>query len=190
MAKLGEVASVIRGAQITAAELRQMTGGADSDFRYITVSGIGVAGLLTDGCQRISEPPERFRRFVIEQKCVVLSKFAPFKAALVEPDAGGRYLAGGNLYIICADESAVTSEYLCTYLLGATAQSRLKSLAKGTVLPNLSAESLRDMNLPEQTANERARISSEFRRLRAEVARRQTELMHAESAIGAFLERM
>ena len=186
MATLGEIATVIRGAQATAADLRHLASEKHTQFRYIAVANISAEGLLTGICPMISDPSQRFGRFIIEKKCLVLSKFAPFKAAVIEPKAE-KYLVGGNMYIIYADENTVSAEYLCAYLLSAEGQKRLHSLAKGDALRTVSADALRTMEIPAQTAAEQTRIADEFCRLRGAVAQKQAELSDAADELQRFL---
>ena len=188
--KFGSVIGIMRGAQLSSAEVEQLHSETETEFRYLAPSGI-KDGMIDEDLPYLTSIDKQLERFCLKPNDIILSKIgAPFKVALVRPSEGQKILANGNLYIIRMKEENkkdVDPCYVKVFLESCTGQKVLKRISGGSLMPNVSAEAIKNMDISLPNMPQQKEIAARYLTTADEVVRLRRQLKTALEELGDIL---
>ena len=177
-----------RGAQITAKELDSLVTEEDTGIKYLMLSDI-QNGMISDHLKYLDDPDRRYYKYFIENKNLVLSKNgAPFKVAVAEVGEDEHIIGNGNLFIIELDETKANPYYIKAFFDSEIGSLSLQKIAVGAAIPNISAESLKNLIIPLPSMEKQERIAETYQAKVAEIKVLKLRLQKAQEAIKNIFE--
>lgn len=184
----GVIKEVLRGAQLSAAELEALTSAEPTDCQYLALSSI-KHGIIDDDLPYLSSIDERLRRYCLQKNDIILSKIgSPFKVAVAAPSERQNILGNGNLFIIRVDESIADPYYIKIFLESELGQSLLMRNAAGAAMPNLSIESIKKLPISLPPLARQQELAQRYLAKADEVALLRRKLDAALDALGHVLD--
>ncbi len=139
---------ITRGAPLKASELDEMISEELTDTQYLMLANI-QNGMISEDLPYLKEIDPKLDKYCIGNRNLLLSKNgAPFKVAVAEVEEERKILGNGNLFIIELDEEKVNPYFIKAFFDSEAGTTVLKSIAVGTIIPNISAESLKKLIVP------------------------------------------
>lgn len=169
-----------RAAQLKAAELDVLFTDEPSDVRCLQVINI-KNGTVEKNLPYLKELDAKYKKHLISEEVFIISKNGPyFKTTVLTPRKGEKILVNGNVYVLKLDLNKIDPYYLIAFFESDLGQSYLKSLAVGTVLPVISVETLKKMQIPLPDMEQQQAVSKEYCRITSEVIHLREELEKAD----------
>ena len=175
--------SINRGSMITSTELDELASSDDTGYQYLMLQNI-QDGVVDTNLPTLSKIDEKYKKYCIHDKNLILSKISPFKVAMAHVPEGKTILANGNLYFIELDESKVNLIFVEFFLQSEAGMAQLNRYAKGTAMKSISIQDLMKIKIPALPLNEQNRIAEKYETLCEEliVLQKQTELIKDKKA--------
>ena len=105
---------------------------------------------------------EKYKKYCLKSNNLIISKSGlPYKVAVSEITEN-EVLVNGNLYIITIDESQANPFYIKAFLDSKKGQYLLKRSSVGSVIPNISVEAIKNLQIPLPDMPEQNRIANLF----------------------------
>ena len=188
--KFGSVIKrITRGAQLNASQLDKLVTEKNTGLKYLMLSDIRD-GIISEDLKNLSEVESRLEKYFIPDGALLLSKNgAPFKVAVAEIKEGEKILGNGNLFIIELDRDRVNPYYLKAFFHSEIGSTLLKKISVGSTLPNISAESLKNLSIPLPSMKKQNKIAEMYQAKVDEVKVLQRRLNKAQEELrGIFGE--
>lgn len=174
---------ITRGAPLNASQLDEMVSEEPTDTQYLMLSNI-QNGIISNDLPYLKDCDPKLEKYCIKKGNMLLSKNgAPFKIAVADMDDGRRVIGNGNLFIIELDEERVNPYFLKAFFDSDKGIAVMKSISVGTIMPNISAESLKNIKVPLPPMEKQLEIAhlyqakqDEIKILRLRLERAQSEL--------------
>ena len=190
--KFGDIIKILRGAQLSSADLDGLRSEKPTEFRCLALGNI-KDGMIDDNLPYLTVIDGKLLRFCLQPNDIVLSKIgvttgnhgdATFKVALATPLDGQKILAMGNCFIIRVDEAAADPCYIKAFLESTIGQKVLRRISGGSAMPNLSAEAIKNMDISLPRLEQQQEIAKRYRAQADEVVRLRRQLATALDQLG------
>lgn len=159
------VKSITRGAQVKASYLDENRASEPTPYRYIMISNISDGDISFTNNQYLKDIQANVKKFCIRNNSIVLTKTGSpdFKSAVVQVAEGMEILATGNMFIIEIDEKKANSYYLQALFDSELGRALFKSIYVGSVIPTISLEKLRKLEIPLPSLEEQNIIGEKYK---------------------------
>ena len=159
------VKSITRGAQVKASYLDENRAGEPTPYRYIMISNISDGDISFTNNQYLKDIQANVKKFCIRNNSIVLTKTGSpdFKSAVVQVAEGMEILATGNMFIIEIDEKKANPYYLQALFDSELGRALFKSIYVGSVIPTISLEKLRKLEIPLPSLEEQNIIGEKYK---------------------------
>ena len=159
------VKSITRGAQVKASYLDENRASEPTPYRYIMISNISDGDISFTNKQYLKDIQANVKKFCIRNNSIVLTKTGSpdFKSAVVQVAEGMKILATGNMFIIEIDEKKANSYYLQALFDSELGRALFKSIYVGSVIPTISLEKLRKLEIPLPSLEEQNIIGEKYK---------------------------
>lgn len=146
--KLGEIADIMRGAQISKEEEIQLSQQPATHY-WLNIRNIENGTISFDRCSMLSPRSSDWEeKFEIQEDDIILtSKGAVLKVCIVEPDVPKAFLCG-NLTRIRVKKEHYSPYVLYEFLNSQEGRAVLESIQSGTTIKVLNNTNLREMPIP------------------------------------------
>lgn len=151
--ELGKACKISRGSLLRANELDQMISETNTSIRYITPKDIVSEFIDLDTVASLKEDLD-YKIPKIGKNTIIMSKLAPFKAAMVRDMEKKDILCNGNLYMIVSRDERINPIYLMSYLNSSVGQRELDKIVKGNTIKTISISDLSGIQIPILSKNE------------------------------------
>ena len=161
----GIVKSITRGAQVKASYLDENRASEPTPYRYIMISNISDGDIFFTDNQYLNDIQANVKKFCIRNNSIVLTKTGSpdFKSAVVKVEEGTEILATGNMFILEIDETKVNPYYLQALFDSELGRALFKSIYVGSVIPTISLEKLRKLEIPLPSPEEQNIIGEKYK---------------------------
>ena len=159
------VKSITRGAQVKASYLDENRASESTPYRYIMISNISDGDIFFTDNQYLKDIQANVKKFCIRNNSIVLTKTGSpdFKSAVVQVAKGMEILATGNMFIIEIDEKKANPYYLQALFDSELGRALFKSIYVGSVIPTISLEKLRKLEIPLPSLEEQNIIGEKYK---------------------------
>ena len=159
------VKSITRGAQVKASYLDENGASAPTPYRYIMISNISDGDISFTDNQYLKDIQSNLKKFCIRNNSIVLTKTGSpdFKSAVVQVAEGMEILATGNMFILEIDEIKANPYYLQALFDSELGRALFKSIYVGSVIPTISLEKLRKLEIPLPSLEEQNIIGEKYK---------------------------
>ena len=159
------VKSITRGAQVKASYLDENRAGEPTPYRYIMISNISDGDISFTNNQYLKDIQANVKKFCIRNNSIVLTKTGSpdFKSAVVQVSEGMEILATGNMFILEIDEKKANPYYLQALFDSELGRALFKSIYVGSVIPTISLEKLRKLEIPLPSLEEQNIIGEKYK---------------------------
>ena len=159
------VKSITRGAQVKASYLDENRAGEPTPYRYIMISNISDGDIFFTDNQYLKDIQANVKKFCIRNNSIVLTKKGSpdFKSAVVKVAEGTEILATGNMFILEIDETKANPYYLQALFDSELGRALFKSIYVGSVIPTISLEKLRKLEIPLPSPEEQNIIGEKYK---------------------------
>ena len=159
------VKSITRGAQVKASYLDENGASAPTPYRYIMISNISDGDISFTDNQYLKDIQSNLKKFCIRNNSIVLTKTGSpdFKSAVVQVAEGMEILATGNMFILEIDEKKANPYYLQALFDSELGRALFKSIYVGSVIPTISLEKLRKLEIPLPSLEEQNIIGVKYK---------------------------
>lgn len=180
---------ITRGAPIKAAVLDEMVSDEPTDTQYLMLANI-QKGMISEDLPYLKELDTKLNKYCIGNRNLLLSKNgAPFKVAVAEIEENRKILGNGNLFIIELDETKVNPYFLKAFFDSETGEAALSSIAVGSTMPNISAESLKKLIVPLPSLDKQNEVANLYQAKQDEIKVLQLKILKAQNELrGIFGE--
>ena len=159
------VKSITRGAQVKASYLDENRASEHTPYRYIMISNISDGDIFFTDNQYLKDIQANVKKFCIRNNSIVLTKTGSpdFKSAVVQVAEGTEILATGNMFILEIDETKANPYYLQALFDSELGRALFKSIYVGSVIPTISLEKLRKLEIPLPSLEEQNIIGEKYK---------------------------
>ena len=183
------IKEILRGAQLTATQLEELTTDEPTEFQYLALGNIKNGMIDDEALPHLVSLEDRYLRYCLQPNDIILSKIGnPFKVALAAPSAKQKILGNGNLFVIRVDESVADPCYVKVFLESGLGQSLLMRSAVGSVMPNLSVEAIKNLPISLPPLEQQREIAMRYLAKADEVAMLRRKLAIALDALEHILD--
>ena len=154
-----------RGAMGRSQDFDEIMSEQPTSIRYLRLQDI-ESGRILDSMPYLSSLPDRLQRAVLPDKALIISRNAPFKVALYEQQGDQQVVASGNMFFIELNQDVVDPLWVEAFFHSKLGQESLLRVSGGSVIRNLSIESLKNLKLPKVSLEEQAVVVEEFSALK------------------------
>ena len=159
------VKSITRGAQLRASDFDENKSNEPTDYRYIMLSNINDGDIYFTDNQYLKDIQPNLKKFCVRNNSIVLTKTgsADFKSAVVQVAEDTEILATGNMFILEIDETKANPYYLQALFDSELGRALFKSIYVGSVIPTISLEKLRKLEIPLPSIEEQNIIGEKYK---------------------------
>ena len=159
------VKSITRGAQVKASYVDENRASESTPYRYIMISNISDGDIFFTDNQYLKDIQANVKKFCIRNNSIVLTKTGSpdFKSAVVQVAEGMEILATGNMFILEIDEKKANPYYLQALFDSELGRALFKSIYVGSVIPTISLEKLRKLEIPLPSLEEQNIIGEKYK---------------------------
>ena len=180
-----------RGAGIASSRLNKMFTEAYGNCKYLQINNLSQGAIKGD-LQDININKEEFRKFILDENDLVLTKNGlPFKS-MVYRGIDKEILVSGNMYIIKIDREKYNPVFLSKFFESKFGQNVLIDLSKGTNIKTISIKDLRRLQIPDIDIEEQDELVDSLKdielgilHLEEEIQRKKAEISNL---LGSFLK--
>ncbi len=161
---------ITRGAGLTAGKLDELITSEPTSYQYLSLVDISPEGIISNNLKYISDVEPRLRRYCIKNHDLIIAKNSkPYKIAVAEVADDIVLLANGSVFIITLDETKVNPYFIKAFLESPQGQAELNSITKGSIMPCIIIEGLRDLIIPLLPMNEQEEIAMKYQYVQDEI---------------------
>jgi type I restriction enzyme M protein len=183
--RLGEFASIKRGAPLTAADLDKISTIESTENQYLMLADISE-GIISDELHFITKIEASLDKYTIKERNLILSKIgAPFKVAILDKRET-KILANGNLYIIEVDEKKANPYYLQAFLQSNEGQRLLSTRAAGIQFATIGIKNLSDLEIPLPSIEQQNALGKKMKDAILDIKRYNRELEKTRTMISSL----
>ena len=142
-----EIGTVLSGFQYTSKTATELEPG-EGNISVIKVANIDDGEVDYSDLISLKIDEERIEKYLLRNNDILITtKGTKINVAVVENIDERKIIPYNNLMIIRITSKEVLPQYLCSFLCSETGQSLLKSLQTGSIVINITKNSLMDMNV-------------------------------------------
>ena len=139
---------ISRGAPIMASQLDAFSSEEDTGIDYLTLSDM-QDGLIQKDLKHMTEIPEGYRKYLIEDGSIILSKVGrPAKVGLASVPEGRQLMATGNMFVLELDKKKINPYYLLAFLDSPEGNALMNLFYVGMTVPSIRIQSLKEIKIP------------------------------------------
>ena len=159
------VKSITRGAQVKASYLDEYRASEPTPYKYIIISNISDGDVFFTDNQYLRDIQSNVKKFCIRNNSIVLTKTGStdFKSAVIQVKEGTEILATGNMFILEIDETKANPYYVQALFDSNLGRALFKSIYVGSVIPTISLEKLRKLEIPLPSPEEQNIIGKKYK---------------------------
>ena len=159
------VKSITRGAQVKASYLDENRASEPTPYKYIMISNISDGDVFFTDNQYLKDIQSNVKKFCIRNNSIVLTKTGStdFKSAVIQVKEGTEILATGNMFILEIDETKANPYYVQALFDSELGRALFKSIYVGSVIPTISLEKLRKLEIPLPSPEEQNIIGEKYK---------------------------
>mgnify|MGYP000847820643 CR=1 FL=1 len=159
------VKSITRGAQVKASYLDEYRASDPTPYKYIIISNISDGDVFFTDNQYLRDIQSNVKKFCIRNNSIVLTKTGStdFKSAVIQVKEGTEILATGNMFILEIDETKANPYYVQALFDSNLGRALFKSIYVGSVIPTISLEKLRKLEIPLPSLEEQNIIGEKYK---------------------------
>ena len=159
------VKSITRGAQLRASDFDENKSDEPTDYRYIMLSNINDGDIYFTDNQYLTDIQPNLKKFCVSNNSIVLTKTGSpdFKSAVVQVKEGTEILATGNMFILEIDAPKADPYYVQALFDSELGRALFKSIYVGSVIPTISLEKLRKLEIPLPSIEEQNIIGEKYK---------------------------
>lgn len=159
------VKSITRGAQVKASYLDEYRASEPTPYKYIIISNISDGYVFFTDNQYLRDIQSNVKKFCIRNNSIVLTKTGStdFKSAVIQVKEGTEILATGNMFILEIDETKANPYYVQALFDSNLGRALFKSIYVGSVIPTISLEKLRKLEIPLPSLEEQNIIGKKYK---------------------------
>lgn len=185
--RLGDFATIKRGAPLTAADLDKLSTIENTDNQYLMLSDISE-GIISEDLHYITQIESSLEKYLIKEGNLILSKIgSPFKVAVLDKRESN-VLANGNLYIIEVDKTKANPYYLQAFLQSEDGQKLLQSISAGVSFSTVGIGDLSNMELPLPDLKEQNLVGDKMKQALMDITKYNRELDKARAMIASMFK--
>lgn len=167
--RLGDLCmSINRGAMVRSDELDTIITSEETNYRYLMLQNI-QDGVVDTNLPYIKEIDERYKRYCIKDKDLIISKISPFKVATMHLKGDEVILANGNLYFLELDVEKINPVFLQVFLQSEKGMAQLNRYAKGAAMQSISIQDLKMIQIPNVSRAKQDIIANEYKSINDEM---------------------
>ncbi len=159
------VKNITRGAQVKASYLDEYRANEPTPYKYIIISNISDGDVFFTDNQYLRDIQSNVKKFCIRNNSIVLTKTGStdFKSAVIQVKEGTEILATGNMFILEIDETKANPYYVQALFDSNLGRALFKSIYVGSVIPTISLEKLRKLEIPLPSLEEQNIIGEKYK---------------------------
>lgn len=159
------VKNITRGAQVKASYLDEYRANEPTPYKYIIISNISDGDVFFTDNQYLRDIQSNVKKFCIRNNSIVLTKTGStdFKSAVIQVKEGMEILATGNMFILEIDETKANPYYVQALFDSNLGRALFKSIYVGSVIPTISLEKLRKLEIPLPSLEEQNIIGEKYK---------------------------
>lgn len=159
------VKNITRGAQVKASYLDEYRANEPTPYKYIIISNISDGDVFFTDNQYLRDIQSNVKKFCIRNNSIVLTKTGStdFKSAVIQVKEGTEILATGNIFILEIDETKANPYYVQALFDSNLGRALFKSIYVGSVIPTISLEKLRKLEIPLPSLEEQNIIGEKYK---------------------------
>ena len=143
-----EVATIVRGCQLSAAELNDMHSESDTDYGVINITNM-VEGKIDNKLTYIRPTSDKYNQYLVEEGDILVAiKGSNNKISIIENLDDKKLITTANIATIRVDKNIINPSYLKMFLESEKGNGTLNAIRKGTALPLISLADLRKIQIP------------------------------------------
>ena len=155
------IKNITRGISRKSSDIEEITSSAETNYKYLMVSNLSN-GLINEDLLSLTNIEEKYKKYCLKSNDLIISKSGfPYKIAVSEI-TGKKVLVNDNLYIITLDENRANPFYIKAFLDSKKGQYLLKRASVGSIIPNISVEAIKKLQIPLPDISEQDRIAKLF----------------------------
>lgn len=159
---LGEFVNIRRGTQlIRPDDLSRMKSDIPTNYQYLTIQDITEGGINENLTCIKPEYAKQYERYFINTGDIVISKFAPFKLAVVS-QIDNKIFLSGNLYSMQVDSTKLNPYYLMLFLQSANGITQLNAMSSGGGVKIITPDNLGEIKIPIIPIEEQNKIAEQY----------------------------
>lgn len=179
---------ILRGAQIKASELEELSSEEDTGIYYAFAKDIKDNRLSSD-LKALKELDSKFESIVLKDGDIllVMAMTENLKVACVENLKGKKIIPASNIYIIRLDQKKILPVYFKMLLETKQALQIFEAFCGGTVLKAISVEFLNKLEIPLPPLEEQTELVKKYRNIEDESEKLKQQLAALEKEKGEVL---
>ena len=178
-----DIGVVLGGFQYTTKSLDELDPGK-GNIDIVKITNINEGEIEYSSLPSASIDEKRVEKYILKDNDILISvKGTNIKLALVENLNDRKIIPHSNLMVIRITSTEVLPGYICSFLNSDTGQIILKSLQTGSVIINITKNSLLDMNIPIVDMDTQETIINRYSILKEEIIKLKQRLKVLESKV-------
>ncbi len=179
---------ILRGAQIKASELEELSSDEDTECYYAFAKDIKENRLGSD-LKALKQIDSKFEGIVLKDEDIllVMAMTENLKVACVENLKGKKIIPASNIYIIRLDQKKILPVYFKMLLETKQALQIFEAFCGGTVLKAISVEFLNKLKIPLPPLEEQTELVKKYRNIEDESEKLKQQLAALEQEKGEVL---
>ena len=159
------VKSISRGASLKASELDKLSSEVVTGYKYLSLSNIKNNILnYEEDIMNLREIPSNYMKYQLKENMIILSKVGKptFKSAIVHLEGDITLIPSSNFIVLEIDTEKANPHYIQAFLSSEKGLSLLESSTSGSVIPIISADSLKKILIPYVSLEEQNVIANKY----------------------------
>ena len=154
------IKKITRGMQTHAVNIKALKSEMPTNMQYLQISDINN-GIINDDLQYLKEAESIDEKYCVKNNGLIISKNAPFKAAVAEVK-NSKILASLNLYIIEIDQKKANPYYLSALFNSTVGNILLSQAVRTSTIPIINMSDLKEIVIPLPPMERQNEIAEHF----------------------------
>lgn len=183
-----EIGKVTSGYQYTSRTLKELESG-EGNVSIVKITNIEEGEINYSSLASAELDEKKIEKYLLKDNDILISsKGTTIKLAMVSNLGDRKVIPHNNLMVIRVTSDEVLPGYLCNFLNSSTGQKLLKSLQTGSIIINITKNSLLDMNIPVVDMDTQETIVNRYCILKEEITRLKDRLNLLENKIQSIYD--
>lgn len=163
------IRKVKRGFHISSKTMADVESEEPTPYRYLKLQNV-QPGEIVGTMSYLKELDKRGEKSLVYPGDIVMSRTAPFKAAVIPEMGTNKVIASGNMFGIEINTQKFNPIYIMLYLNSPQGMRQLEARANGAVIKTISQGDLGEIQIPMIPLEEQQRIADTYMKLQAKLA--------------------
>ena len=183
-----EIGEILSGYQYTSRTLKELDPG-QGNVSIVKITNIEEGTIDYSALASAEIDEKKIEKYLLKDNDILISsKGTTIKLAMVSDLKDRKVIPHNNLMVIRVTSDEVLSGYLCNFLNSSTGQKILKSLQTGSIIINITKNSLLDMNIPVVDMDTQETIINRYCILKEEITQLKERLNILETKIQSIYD--